>query len=47
MSNPWDDEFDPSAGTRNMLRWAHELGEEIELGIELVGPDAALTTLLS
>lgn len=81
MSNPWDDEFDPSAGARNMLRWAQELGastlgeaydmleqlevsndvpevlghddtiegvrEELELGIELVGPDAVLTTLLS
>jgi len=81
VSNPWDDEFDPSAGARNMLRWAQELGastlgeaydmleqlevsndvpevlghddtiegvrEELELGIELVGPDAVLTTLLS
>ena len=26
MSDPWDEEFDPSAGTRNVLRWAHELG---------------------
>jgi hypothetical protein len=81
VSNPWDDEFDPSAGTRNTLRWAHELGastlgeaydmleqlevsndvpevlghddtievvrEELELGIELLGTDALLTTLLS
>jgi hypothetical protein len=81
VSNPWDDEFDPSAGARNMLRWAQELGastlgeaydmleqlevsndvpevlghddtiegvrEELEVGIELVGPDAVLTTLLS
>ena len=80
MSDPWDEEFDPSAGARNMLRWAHELGattlgeaydmfeqfeisndvpevlghddtveavrEELELGLEIAGPDASLTTLL-
>ena len=80
VSDPWDEEFDPSAGARNTLRWAHEngastLGEaydmleqleisndvpevlghddtvddvraELELGLELVGPDAALTALL-
>ena len=26
MSNPWDEEFAPSAGARNALRWAHEMG---------------------
>jgi hypothetical protein len=26
VSNPWDDEFDPSISARNVLRWAHELG---------------------
>jgi hypothetical protein len=26
MSNPWDDEFDPSAGARSTLRWAQALG---------------------
>lgn len=26
MSSPWDDEFDPSATTRKVLRWAHDLG---------------------
>jgi hypothetical protein len=80
MSNPWDDEFDPSAGARSTLRWAQALGastlgeaydlldqlevsndvpevlghddtvddmrQELELGIELVGADTALTTLL-
>jgi hypothetical protein len=80
VSEPWDDEFDPSAGTRNVLRWAQEMGastlgeaydlleqfevgndvpevlghddsveavrEEIELGLELAGPDASLTSLL-
>ena len=80
MSNPWDEEFAPSASARNTLRWAHETGastlgeaydmleqlelsndvpevlghdgtvedvrEELELGIEIVGPDAQLTTLL-
>lgn len=25
MGDPWD-EFDPSAGTRSLLRWAHRLG---------------------
>jgi len=26
VSSPWDDEFDPSAGARSTLRWAHENG---------------------
>jgi hypothetical protein len=26
VSNPWDDEFAPSAGTRNTLRWAQAMG---------------------
>ena len=26
MSNPWDEEFVPSTGARNTLRWAHEMG---------------------
>ena len=26
MSNPWDEEFAPSAGALNTLRWAHEMG---------------------
>ena len=80
MTDPWDDEFDPSAGARSTLRWAQEMGattlgeaydlldrlevsndvpevlghddtvedvrQELELGIELIGADAALTTLL-
>lgn len=80
MSDPWDEEFDPSATARSTLRWAHELGastlgeaydlldqlqvsndipevlgedgtvdevrEELEFGLELLGPDAVLTTLL-
>ena len=80
MSNPWDEEFAPSASALNTLRWAYEMGasalgeaydmleqlelsndvpevlghdgtvedvrEELELGIEIVGPDAPLTTLL-
>ena len=80
MSNVWDEEFAPSAGARNSMRWAHEMGastlgeafdmleqlelsndvpevlghddtvegvrEELELGIEIVGPDALLTSLL-
>lgn len=80
MSNHCDEEFAPSTGTRNTLRWAHELGastlseaydmlerlelsndvpevlghddtvegvrEELEFGIETVGPDVPLTTLL-
>ena len=28
MSNPWDDEFLPSAGARSTLQWAHEHGAE-------------------
>ena len=80
VSNPWDEEFAPSTGARNTLRWAHEMGastlgeaydmleqldlsndvpevlghddtvegvrEELEFGIETVGPDTLLTTLL-
>ncbi|GAB1644698.1 hypothetical protein [Krasilnikovia sp. MM14-A1259] len=80
VSNPWDEEFSPSAGARNTLRWAHAMGastlseaydmleqlelsndvpevlghdetvegvrEEIEFGLETVGPDALLTTLM-
>jgi hypothetical protein len=80
MSNRWDEEFDPSTGARNTLRWAHEMGastlgeaydmleqleisndvpevlghddtvedvrEELELGIEIVGPDTLLSTLI-
>ena len=80
MSNPWDEEFAPSTGARNTLRWAQEMGastlgeaydmleqlelsndvpevlghddtveavrEELEFGIETVGPDTSLTTLL-
>jgi hypothetical protein len=80
VSNPWDEEFAPSAGALNTLRWAHEMGattlgeaydmleqlelsndvpevlghddtvedvrEELEFGLEAVGPDTALTTLL-
>jgi hypothetical protein len=26
VSNLWDEEFAPSAGARNTLRWAHESG---------------------
>ena len=26
MSDPWDEEFDPSSGARSTLRWAHALG---------------------
>ena len=26
MSSRWDEEFDPSTGARNTLRWAHEMG---------------------
>jgi len=80
VSDPWDEEFDPSAGARSTLRWAHEHGastlgealdmleqleisndvpevlghddtvegvrEELELGIDIAGPDAPLTALL-
>jgi hypothetical protein len=80
VSNPWDEEFAPSASARNTLRWALEMGastlgeaydmleqlelsndvpeilghdetvddvrEELDLGLETVGPDAPLTTLL-
>ena len=80
MTNQWDDDFDPSAGARSTLQWAHEMGastlgeaydlldqfevsndvpevlgpddtvddirQEIELGIDLIGADTALTGLL-
>jgi hypothetical protein len=80
VTNPWDEEFQPSAGARSSLRWAGEHGastlgeaydlldqlevsndvpevlghddtiegmrEELELGIDLIGADAALTSLL-
>jgi hypothetical protein len=80
VSNPWDEEFAPSAGTRNVLHWAQGQGastlgeaydlleqfevgndvpevlgeddtveavrEDLEFGIETVGPDTPLTTLL-
>jgi hypothetical protein len=26
VGNPWDEEFVPSTGARNTLRWAHEMG---------------------
>jgi hypothetical protein len=79
VSNPWDEEFAPSPGARNTLRWAYEMGastlgeaydmleqlelsndvpevlghddtiegvrEELDLGIETVGPETPLTTL--
>ena len=80
VSNPFDDEFAPSTGARNMLRWAYEMGastlgeaydmleqfetsndvpevlghddtvddvrDELGSGIEIVGPDTALTDLM-
>jgi len=80
VTDPWDEEFEPSTGTRNVLRWAHEMGAqtlgeafdmldlfensndvpevlghdetvhevrlELELGVELVGPDVILPDLL-
>jgi hypothetical protein len=80
VADPWDDEFDPSAGARSTLRWAHGLGastlgeaydlldqlevsndipevlgqedtvddvrQELELGIDLVGADTPLSSLL-
>jgi hypothetical protein len=26
VSTPWDEEFAPSTGARNVLRWAYEMG---------------------
>jgi hypothetical protein len=26
VSNPWDEQFAPSAGARNTLRWAYDMG---------------------
>jgi hypothetical protein len=80
VSNPWDEEFAPSNGALNTLRWAQALGastlgeacdmldqleisndvpevlghddtvdgvrEELEFGIETVGPDTPLATLV-
>jgi hypothetical protein len=80
VSDAWDEEFAPSAGARNTLRWAHEMGastlgeaydmleqlelsndvpevlghddtvegvrEELEFGIETVGPDTLLARLV-
>jgi hypothetical protein len=80
VADQWDDEFDPSAGARSALRWAHEMGastlgeaydlldqlevsndipeilghddtvegvrQEFELGIDLVGADTPLSSLL-
>jgi hypothetical protein len=80
VSDPWSEEFDPSAVTRSTLRWALALGattlgeaydlleqlevsndvpevlghdgtvdevrDELELGLELVGPDTELGALL-
>lgn len=28
MSDPWDEEFEPSIGARRVLRWAHEMGAQ-------------------
>jgi hypothetical protein len=80
VTDPWDDEFDPSASARSTLRWAQTLGastlgeaydlldqlevsndvpevlgeeatvddvrQEFELGIDLVGAEAQLSSLL-
>ena len=80
VSNPFDEDFAPSAGAVKTLRWAHDNGastlgeaydmleqlelsndvpevlghddtvddvrEELEFGIETVGPDTLLTYLL-
>ena len=80
VTTSWDEEFQPSAGTRSTLQWASEHGastlgeaydlldqlavsndvpevlghddtvdgvrEELELGLELVGPDAPVDELL-
>jgi hypothetical protein len=80
VTNSWDEEFQPSAGARSTLQWAHIHGastlgeaydlldqlevsndvpevlghddtvegvrEELELGIDQIGADAALTGLL-
>ncbi|WP_433383470.1 hypothetical protein ACQPZX_21440 [Actinoplanes sp. CA-142083] len=79
MSNPWDEDFAPSAAALNTLRWAYEMGastlgeaydmldqfensndvpevlghddtvegvrEELEAGLETVGPDVPLSDL--
>jgi hypothetical protein len=80
VSDSTDEEFEPSAGSRSALRWAHEMGattlgeafemleqlehsndvpevlghddtvddvrRELDLGIDLVGADTDLGTLL-
>jgi hypothetical protein len=80
VSDPWDEEFEPSTSARNTLLWAHRLGattlgeaydmldqlevsndvpevlghddtvdtvrEELQFGLDTVGPDAPLTALL-
>ena len=67
VTNPSDDDFQPSAGARSALQWAHEMGastlgeayelldqleisndvpEVLGLGMDLIGADAALTSLL-
>jgi hypothetical protein len=80
VSNPFDDEFAPSSGVLNTLRWAQGMGastlseaydlleqlelsndvpevlgeddtiedvrEELEVGIDLAGPDTPLEALL-
>ena len=80
VNDPLDEEFEPSSGSRGVLRRAHEMGattlgeafdlldlfensndvpevlvhddtidevrDELALGIDLVGADAALATLL-
>jgi hypothetical protein len=28
VTDPWDEEYDPSAGARRTLRWAQEMGAE-------------------
>jgi hypothetical protein len=80
VSDEWDEEFAPSAGALNTLRWAQGMGastlgeaydmleqlemsndvpevlghddtvedvrEELDLGLEVAGPDAPLSSLL-
>ncbi|GGN65237.1 hypothetical protein GCM10010112_26330 [Actinoplanes lobatus] len=80
VTDTWDEEFSPSAGALNTLRWAYGMGattlgeaydmleqlelsndvpevlghddtvenvrEELDFGLETVGPDAPLTSLL-
>lgn len=80
VTNPSDDDFQPSTGASSTLQWAQQMGastvgeaydlldqleisndvpealghddtvegmrEELELGIDLIGADASLTSLL-